>query len=136
MIEPAHPALSIVRQCELLSVSRSGYYHQPVGETAANLALMRLIDEQFLETPWYGTRQMARHLRRAGHVVGRERVRRLMRLMDWRQSTNIRGRRCRIPSTGCTHTCCGVCRSTGPIKSGAPTSRIFRCVVAFFTSSR
>ena len=81
MIEPAHPALSIVRQCELLSVSRSGYYYQPAGETAANLALMRLIDEQFLETPWYGTRQMARHFRRQGHVVGRERVRRLMRLM-------------------------------------------------------
>jgi putative transposase len=81
MIEPAHPALSIVRQCELLSVSRSGYYYQPAGETAANLALMRLIDQQFMETPWYGTRQMARHLRRQGHVVGRARVRRLMRLM-------------------------------------------------------
>jgi putative transposase len=52
-----------------------------VGETPANLALMRVIDEQFLETPWYGTRQMVRHLRRDGHGVGRERVRRLMRLM-------------------------------------------------------
>ena len=42
---------------------------------------MRLIDEQFLETPWYGSRQMARHLRRLGYCVGRKRVRRLMRLM-------------------------------------------------------
>jgi len=81
MIEPGHPDLSVVRQCELLSVSRSGFYHQPAGETAANLALMRLIDAQFLEAPWYGSRQMARHLRREGHLVGRKRVRRLMALM-------------------------------------------------------
>ena len=64
VIDPAHPALSVVRQCELVSISRSGFYYQPVGETPANLALMRVIDEQFLETPWYGTRQMVRHLRR------------------------------------------------------------------------
>ena len=81
MIDPAHPALSVVRQCELVSISRSGFYYQPVGERPANLALMRVIDEQFLETPWYGTRQMVCHLRRAGHAIGRERVRRLMRLM-------------------------------------------------------
>jgi putative transposase len=52
-----------------------------VGETAQNLALMRVIDAQFLETPWYGSRQMARHLRREGHEVGRKRVRRLMAIM-------------------------------------------------------
>ena len=67
VIDPAHPALSVVRQCELVSISRSGFYYQRVGETPANLALMRVIDEQFLETPWYGTRQMVRHLRRDGH---------------------------------------------------------------------
>jgi putative transposase len=78
VIERGHQTLSIVRQCDLLSLSRSGFYYQPVGETAENLALMRLIDAQFLETPWYGARQMARHLRRAGHPVGRKRVRRLM----------------------------------------------------------
>src|SRR5579863_8655064 len=81
LVEPEHRSLSIVRQCELLTISRSGFYYQPVGETAANLALMRLIDEQFLATPWYGARQMMRHLRRAGHAVGRKRVRRLMGLM-------------------------------------------------------
>ena len=59
----------------------TGDGHQPAGETAANLALMQLIDAQFLEAPWYGSRQMARHLRREGHVVGRKRVRRLMALM-------------------------------------------------------
>jgi putative transposase len=65
----------------LLLVNRSGFYHRPVGETPETLALMRLIDAQFLETPWYGARQMARHLRRDGHVVGRKRMRRLMALM-------------------------------------------------------
>ncbi len=81
MIETEHPSLSVVRQCELVSISRSSFYYQPVGETAETLALMRLIDAQFLETPWYGSRQMARHLRRDGHEVGRKRVRRLMAVM-------------------------------------------------------
>jgi putative transposase len=81
MIEPDHPELSIVRQCELVWISRSGFYYQPAGETSLNLELMRLIDRQFLETPWYGSRQMARHLRREGYTVGRKRVRRLMAKM-------------------------------------------------------
>jgi putative transposase len=51
------------------------------GESPLNLSLMRVIDAQFLETPWYGSRQMARHLRRGGYVVGRKRVRRLMAKM-------------------------------------------------------
>ena len=80
-VEVGREDLSIVRQCELLSLSRSSFYYQPVGESAENLALMRLIDAQFLETPWYGARQMVRHLRRDGHGVGRKRVRRLMALM-------------------------------------------------------
>jgi putative transposase len=81
MIEPEHPRLSIVRQCELVSISRSGFYHRPAGETALNLELMRLVDAQFLETPWYGSRQMVRHLRREGYVIGRKRIRRLMAKM-------------------------------------------------------
>ncbi len=81
MIEPGHPRLSIARQCELVSIRRSGFYHRPAGETALSLELMRRIDVQFLETPWYGARQMARHLRREGYVVGRKRVQRLMARM-------------------------------------------------------
>lgn len=81
MVEPEHPRLSIVRQCELVSISRSGFYHRPAEEMPLNLELMRLVDAQFLETPWYGSRQMARHLRRGGHMVGRKRVRRLMAKM-------------------------------------------------------
>jgi putative transposase len=81
MIEPGHPRLSVVRQCELVSISRSGFYYRPAGEAPLNLTLMRLIDEQFLETPWYGSRQMARHLRHDGYTLGRKRVRRLMARM-------------------------------------------------------
>jgi putative transposase len=78
MIEPGHPRLSIVRQCELASISRSSFYREPTAVSEATLRLMRRIDERFLETPWYGSRQMARHLRRNGWCVGRHRVRRLM----------------------------------------------------------
>ena len=62
VIEPEHPRLSIARQCELVSISRSGLCHRPAGETPLNLALMRLIDAQFLETPWCGSPQIVRHL--------------------------------------------------------------------------
>jgi putative transposase len=78
MIEPDHSRLSVVQQCDLVSISRSGFYRRPAGETPLNLTLMRLIDAQFLETPWYGSRQMTRHLRREGYTVGRKRIRRLM----------------------------------------------------------
>ncbi len=74
----------MVRQCTLLQLNRSGVYYRPVPESDANLALMRLIDAQFLETPYYGSRQMSRNLRRLGHDVGRKRVRRLMATMGLR----------------------------------------------------
>ena len=81
MVEEDHPRLSIVRQCELVSISRSSHYYTGKGESTLNLKLMRLLDAQFLSTPWYGSRQMARHLRRQGFGVGRKRIRRLMRQM-------------------------------------------------------
>jgi len=81
MVEPAHHRLSISMQCRLLRISRSSYYYAPVPETDETLALMTVIDETFLDCPWYGSRQMARHLRRAGHEVGRRRARRLMAKM-------------------------------------------------------
>jgi len=81
MVEPTNPALCIVKQCRLLGISRSGFYSPPGPESARTLALMRLIDAQFMETPWYGSRQMMRHLRRLGHAVNRKRVRRLMQVM-------------------------------------------------------
>ncbi len=81
MIEMNHPRLSVAQQCRLLSISRSSFYYEAKGETAFNLALMRLIDKQFLETPFYGVRQMTWHLRLRGRRVNVKRVRRLMRLM-------------------------------------------------------
>ena len=81
MIEPEQPHLSIARQCELVSISRSSFYYLPTGENPLNLALMRLIDEAFTEWPFFGARQMARHLRRQGYTVGRKRVSRLMAKM-------------------------------------------------------
>jgi putative transposase len=81
MVTREHPDLSLSRQCEILSISRAALYHAPKGESAETLALMRRIDALFLNYPFYGSRQMARQLRREGIVVGRHRVRRLMRLM-------------------------------------------------------
>lgn len=74
--------MSIARQCGLLGLSRSSFYYRAKGESRLNLELMRMMDEQFLETPWYGSRQMARWLRRQGHGVGRKRVARLMGKME------------------------------------------------------
>ena len=81
MIEREDENLSLSRQCTLLGLSRSALYYTPVGERAANLALMRRIDELYLQYPFYGARQMVRHLAREGVQVGRHRVRRLMRLL-------------------------------------------------------
>ena len=81
MIERETGDVSLSRQCRLLEISRSSLYYRPKGESAETLALMRRIDELFLLYPFYGSRQMVRHLRREGVRVGRHRVRRLMRLM-------------------------------------------------------
>ena len=81
MIEAGHSGLSVGKQCALLSISRSSFYYRPKGETVLNLALMRRIDKPFLETPFYGVRQMTWHLRNNGHPVNEKRIRRLMRLM-------------------------------------------------------
>jgi putative transposase len=73
--------LSISRQCELIGLSRSTFYLPAATESAGNLRLMRLIDEQYLKTPFYGSRRMTAFLERRGEAVNRKRVRRLMALM-------------------------------------------------------
>jgi putative transposase len=82
MIETTHPEISIRRQCELVGLPRASYYYQPACETDFNLKMMRLIDEQYMETPYYGYPKMTAHLRRAGYPVNPKRIRRLMRKMD------------------------------------------------------
>jgi putative transposase len=73
--------LSIARQCDLLGMARSSWYYEPVGETSENLALMRLLDEQYTRTPFYGVERMTVWLRQQGYPVNPKRVRRLLRLM-------------------------------------------------------
>jgi putative transposase len=73
--------LSVRRQCELLGLNRSTWYYEPVPDSAANLALMRRIDEQYLRRPYFGSRRMTEWLRQEGESVNRKRVQRLMRAM-------------------------------------------------------
>jgi putative transposase len=80
-VERGHPKISVRRQCELLGVHRSGLYYEPVGESAVNLGLMRLLDEQYTQTPFYGSRKMRAWLASMGHRVNRKRVARLMELL-------------------------------------------------------
>ena len=81
LIEPAHANLSVARQCELLDLARSSYYYQPVPESEENLLLMRLLDEQYTRTPFYGIQKMTAWLRTQGYEVNHKRVARLLRLM-------------------------------------------------------
>lgn len=82
-IDPDHPHLSIKRQCELIKLPSASYYRKTRGhqESPENLELMRLIDEEFTQHPFYGSRQMRNYLRRMGYKINRKRVQRLMRKM-------------------------------------------------------
>jgi len=81
LVEREHPALPISQQCRLLAISRSAVYRRPADVGEADLAIMALIDRQYLARPYYGSRRMAAWLATQGYVVNRKRVRRLMRLM-------------------------------------------------------
>ncbi|MGC9022936.1 MAG: IS3 family transposase, partial [Dissulfurimicrobium sp.] len=81
MIEPGHSMIPVCRQCDLLDLSRASYYYEAREEDRYNLELMRLIDEQFTETPFYGIARMTAWLRKEGHGINGKRTRRLMRLM-------------------------------------------------------
>ncbi len=81
MLDPQDGLFSIRQQCELLGLNRSSLYYQPVGESEDNLRLMRLLDEQYTRTPFYGVLKMEAYLRSLGHDVNTKRVRRLLRKM-------------------------------------------------------
>ena len=72
---------SVVRQCELLGLARASFYYQPIGESAQNLRYMRLIDEQYTKTPFYGVPRLTAWLRSEGYSINPKRVARLMRKM-------------------------------------------------------
>ena len=80
-IENGLKIISIKRQCQLVGISRSGYYYKPKGESKENLDLMLAIDKKYLQTPFFGVPKMCHHLRSLNYKVNVKRVRRLMRLM-------------------------------------------------------
>ena len=81
MIERVDPVLPVSQQCRLLAVSRAAVYRKPAELSAEDLAIMTLIDRQYLARPYYGSRRMAAWLETQGHLVNRKRVQRLMRLL-------------------------------------------------------
>jgi putative transposase len=82
-IDRCHKRLSVSAQCRLLSVSRSGLYYTPSVETSENLSILRLLDAQYLETPFYGVRRLRAWLGEQGYAVNVKRLRRLMRVVNW-----------------------------------------------------
>lgn len=85
MINPKSKILSVSKQCKLLNIHRSGYYYKPRIESSLNHYLIKIIDKEFFDKPFYGVKKMTRHL---GHLLGirlnEKRIRRLYRLMDLR----------------------------------------------------
>jgi putative transposase len=81
LIEPENDSISMRRQFDLIGLSRASFYYQAQEESAENLELMRLLDEQYLRTPFYGVLKMTECLRKIGYPVNAKRVRRLLRLM-------------------------------------------------------
>ena len=84
MIEPCHKELSIRKQCELLKLTRSNLYYEPVEVSDETLRIMNRIDEIFTEIPFFGSRKIGEALRREGYTIGRERIQSLMRQMGLR----------------------------------------------------
>ena len=78
MVETGNAPVSVRRQCELLGLNRSGVYYRPQPNKAEDAELMRLVDEQYTRTPFYGYRRMTVCLVLLGYVVNHKRVRRLM----------------------------------------------------------
>lgn len=83
MIEQQNSSLSVVKQCSLLRIHRSGLYYRPCPESEKNLAIMRLLDEQYFKTPFYGVRRLTAWLRQQEYKTNRKRVKRLMEIMGW-----------------------------------------------------
>ena len=136
MVRRPHPGLSLSRQCRLLSIGRSWLYYTPKGESAESLALMRRIDELFLKHPPQGAddepsdgrRRTGAHRPSPGQSSDAPDG-------GFRRSTGRHAPAIRIPSSGSTPICSRACRSTDPIRSGAPTSPTSRCAAASFTWS-
>ena len=121
LIDSDHEDLSLRRQCELLSISRSLLYYEPRGESELNLKLMRLMDEHYLDHAYKGARRMHVWLTRdLGYAVSRNRIEAAV-LPHYGSTVTATGphtsKRCRV-TLRCTPTCCGSLQLNGAIKSG------------------
>ena len=128
MIEPINADISIRRQCELLGLNRSTLYYTPATETEFNLQLMRLIDEQYTRTPFYGWPRMTAHLRRLGYRVNHKRIQRLMQQMGLqaiypKPRTSVAARAHQTYPYAARATW----RSADQIRCGAPQSHTCHC---------
>lgn len=83
MVDNENSSLSIAQQCRILSIHRSGLYYKPCSEGEENLTILRLLDEQYFKTPFYGVRKLTALLNQQGFAINRKRVKRLMELMGW-----------------------------------------------------
>lgn len=99
-IEPGNQKIAVYKQCELLGLNRSSLYYKPHRDTQYNEQLMRLIDEQYIRTPFYGIDKMVEWLGRQGHFVNHKRVRRLMRQMGLEAVYPRRKRGLSVPDKG------------------------------------
>ena len=118
MVDRKHPKLPIVRQCALLGVSRSSLYYRPKATSGEELSLMREMDRQYLETPFYGSRRMKVWLERHGIAVNRKRVQRLMRVMGLRAIYRRPRTSHRRREYGAIPICWGRPKSPDPTKFG------------------
>ncbi len=81
MINAVGEELSVVKQCELIGISRSSFYYKPEPVSELDLQIMRMIDEQYMSTPFYGSRRMKQALEKKGETVNRKKIQRLMGIM-------------------------------------------------------
>ena len=83
MVERDAPSVSVSRQCSLLRLDRSGHYYKPRMESSENLSIMRFLDEQYFQTPFYDVERLLALFALKGYRINRKRLRRLVRLVDW-----------------------------------------------------
>lgn len=84
MIKLKDVDLNISEQCDLLEISRSSFYYTPVPETELNLELMKKMDEQYFNTPFYGVLRLTAWFQSQGYSVNEKRIRRLMKIINWK----------------------------------------------------
>ena len=89
---------TVVKQCELLEANRSSYYYEPVAESEENLSIIRLLDEQYFKTPFYGLERLLVLFILKGYKINRKRLKRLMKIQGWK-TLYCKPRNTRIDST-------------------------------------